>query len=311
MKAFTREFATLRPRRRPLRDRPLLHLVPNLFTVLGLCAGFTGLRYALDSRWELAVTLIGIAILFDGLDGRSARLLRISSPLGAQLDSLADFLSFGVAPPVVVYLWTLREVRGVGWALAMLFAVCCALRLARFNVELDDPHRPRWWQHFFKGIPAPAAAGLALLPMIAWFATGAEWIRSWAVNAFMMSFIAVMMVSRVPTFSIKRLRIPPDYIVLLLVLTALLVVFLATEPWATLTFVGVVYLLSLPAAVWVAARMQRAEEEEAALAAAASRSAEGSDSGSTPAPSSSPPEAAPGPAAGGRVVPLDPRTPRR
>jgi CDP-diacylglycerol--serine O-phosphatidyltransferase len=310
MKPFTREFAELRRKRDRLRARPLLHLVPNLFTILGLGAGLTGMRYALDGRWELAVALIGAAIVFDGLDGRSARLLRITSPLGAQLDSLADFVSFGVAPAVIVYLWTLNGVRGVGWALAMLFATCCALRLARFNVELDDPHRPRWSFHFFTGIPAPAAAGLALLPMIAWFATGGAWARSWLLNAAMVTFVAVMMVSRVPTFSIKRLRVPPDYVVLVLVLAALLVVFLVTEPWATLSFIGFAYLLSIPTAAVVARQMRLAEEQANAAGTTARE----------PAPPASPPgpeggkpfaqtdrSAAPDP----RVVPLDHRQPRR
>lgn len=303
MKPFGRELAELRRRRNRLRARPLLHLVPNLFTILGLCAGLTGMRYALDARWELAVALIGIAIVFDGLDGRSARLLRITSPLGAQLDSLADFLSFGVAPAVIVYLWSLHEVRGVGWALAMLFATCCALRLARFNVELEDPHRPRWSFHFFTGIPAPAAAGLALLPMITWFATGAGWAQSWIVNALMTSFVAVMMVSRVPTFSIKRLRVPPDYVVLVMVLAALLVVFLVTEPWATLTFVGFVYLVSIPVAVVVAARMKREEDGAGPSAAAERPSAPPSGGGTSPRH--------PAPDPGPRVVPLDQRSPRR
>lgn len=305
MRPFARDLAELRQRRNRLRARPLLHLVPNLFTILGLCAGLTGMRYALDERWELAVALIGAAIVFDGLDGRSARLLRITSPLGAQLDSLADFLSFGVAPALIVYLWSLHSVRGLGWALAMLYATCCALRLARFNVELEDPHRPRWSLHFFNGIPAPAAAGLALLPMIAWFATGSGWTQSWTVNALMTAFVAVMMVSRAPTFSIKRLRIPPDYVVLVLVLAALLVVFLVTEPWATLTFVGFVYLLSIPAAVWVAAQMRRREEATLGQAAdGGGELAKSSEAGRPQGPGD-------GSGPGGRVVSFDQRTPRR
>ena len=182
---------------------PLLHLVPNMLTILGLCAGLTSIRYAVDGRYELAVALIAAAVVLDGLDGRSARMLNLSSKLGAQLDSLADFLSFGVAPAVLVYLWTLHDVRGVGWALAMLFATCCALRLARFNSELELPDRPRWTYHF-TGIPAPAAAGLAVLPLLVSFVLGDGWPRSWFLNAAFMVFVGVMMVSRVPTYSIKR-----------------------------------------------------------------------------------------------------------
>jgi len=276
-----------RERRRRLRARPLLHLVPNLFTILGLGAGLTGMRYAFDARYELAVALIGVAIVFDGLDGRSARMLRITSKLGAQLDSLADFLSFGVAPAIIVYLWSLHEVRGVGWALAMLFATCCALRLARFNVELEDPEKPRWTLYFFSGIPAPAAAGLALLPLVASFVLGEGVMRSWSLNAAMFLFVALMMVSRVPTFSIKRIRVEPHYIVPVLVVAMLVVVFLVTEPWTTLSVMGVLYLLSIPVSVLVAHRMQRREPEQ-------------------PAPA----EAAGGEGGASRIVSLEPRGPR-
>lgn len=269
----------LRVGRRRLEERPLVHLVPNVFTVLGLCAGMTGMRYAFDARWELAVALVGLACVFDGLDGRSARLLRIESRLGAQLDSLADFLSFGVAPAVIVYLWSLHDVRGVGWALAMLFATCCALRLARFNVELDDPQRPRWMLWFFKGVPAPAAAGLCLLPLVAWLATGADLFRSWWLVAAMTLFVAVMMISRVPTFSIKRLRIPPDYVVPALVSAVMVAVFLVTEPWATLSLIGLAYLASLPVAVLVARRMRITEELERRVSAAAGASGTAAGSG--------------------------------
>lgn len=264
----------LRRRERRPRNRPVLHLVPNLFTILGLCAGLTGIRYALDGRWELAVALIVIAGVFDGLDGRSARMLKITSKLGAELDSLADFLSFGVAPAVIVYLWSLNEVRGLGWALAMLFATCCALRLARFNSELEQPDRPRWSLWFFTGIPAPAAAGLALLPMMLAFATRIDLFRSWALNAVLMLFVACMMVSRVPTFSVKRLRIRPDLVLPTMLASGLIVGAFVTEPWWTLSLVGIVYLLSLPVGVVAARRMQRAEaatREPAAATAAEPR----------------------------------------
>ncbi len=133
---------------------------------------------ASTARFELAVALIIAAAVVDGLDGRSARLLNITSRLGAELDSLADFVNFGVAPAIVVYLWTLNQLRGIGWAIAILFATCCALRLARFNSELEDPAKPRWMAYFFTGIPAPAAAGLLLMPMMASFVLGQAWIAA-------------------------------------------------------------------------------------------------------------------------------------
>jgi CDP-diacylglycerol--serine O-phosphatidyltransferase len=264
-------------RRRP-RNLRLLHLVPNLFTILGLCAGLTGIRYALDGRWELAVTFIVVAGVFDGLDGRSARLLKLTSKLGAELDSLADFLSFGVAPAVIVYLWSLREVQGFGWALAMLFATCCALRLARFNSELEQPDRPRWTLHFFTGIPAPAAAWLALLPMMLSFANAPDLVRGWWLNAVLLLFVACMMVSRVPTFSVKRLRVRRDLVLPTLLGCGLAIAFAVAEPWLALSLAGLAYLAALPFGVIAARRMRLEEEARAAAvepAAAAASPADG------------------------------------
>jgi CDP-diacylglycerol--serine O-phosphatidyltransferase len=260
-----------RPRRRRLRAQPLIHLVPNIFTVASLCLGLTAIRYALDGRFELAVMLVVLAGVFDGLDGRSARLLKITSRLGAQLDSLADFLSFGVAPAVLVYLWSLNQVKGIGWALTLLFATCCALRLARFNTELEDTARPAWMARFFTGIPAPAAAGCAIVPMLASFAfAGAEWPRAWIVNAVVLLFTAIMMVSRVPTFSLKMVtvRVSPEWVLPTLIFAGLLVAALSSAPWLTLLGVGVVYLVSLPVGVLAARRMRLRAELEAAGAEA-------------------------------------------
>lgn len=282
-----------RNRRRP-RNLRLLHLVPNLFTILGLCAGLTGIRYALDGRWELAVTFIVVAGVFDGLDGRSARMLKLTSKLGAELDSLADFLSFGVAPAVIVYLWTLRDVQGFGWALAMLFATCCALRLARFNSELEVPDRPRWTLHFFTGIPAPAAAGLTLLPMMLSFAQAPEFVRGWWLNAALMLFVACMMVSRVPTFSIKRLRVRRDLVLPTLLGCGLVIAFAVAQPWLILSLVGLAYLGAIPFGIMSARRMR---QEEEARAGTPDPEAEAGGSLETP-PHAEPPN---------RIVSLEPR----
>jgi CDP-diacylglycerol--serine O-phosphatidyltransferase len=251
----------LRTRRRQVRISalPLLHLVPNMLTLLGLCAGMSSIRYAVDGRWELAVSLIGAAVVLDGLDGRSARMLNMTSKLGAQLDSLADFLSFGVAPAVLAYLWTLHGVRGVGWALAMLFATCCALRLARFNTELDVPDRPRWTYHFFTGIPAPAAAGLALTPLMLSFVFGEGWPRAWGFNAAFLVFVAVMMVSRVPTYSIKRIRIEPHWVLPTLLIAFVVIAGLVVETWFTLCVVSLLYMGSIPFSVLAARRLRQRE----------------------------------------------------
>lgn len=251
--------------RRRLRARPLIHLVPNVFTIMSLCFGLTGIRYALDARFELAVTLIVLAGVFDGLDGRSARLLKSTSSLGAQLDSLADFLSFGVAPAMLVYLWSLHTVKGIGWALALLFATACALRLARFNTELEAAGRPAWMARFFTGMPAPAAAGIVMLPMLASFGLGEAWPRTWALNAAVVVFVAMMMVSKVPTFSLKMvtLRVSPDWVLPTLVLVGMLVASLLTVPWLTLVAVGTTYLASLPFGLLMARRLRRESEQDA------------------------------------------------
>lgn len=255
-------------RRRRHQPRPVLHFVPNMFTILGLCAGMTGIRYAFDGRWQIAVGFILAAAVFDGLDGRSARLLKMTSKLGEQLDSLADFLSFGVAPAILVYLWVLHDVRGLGWAIALVFATCCALRLARFNAELDAPERPRWALYFFTGVPAPAAAGLALLPMMASFVIGSTFIRSWWLNGLMLVVVAILMVSRVPTFSVKRLRIKPSLVIPTMILGVFIAVLLVTEVWLMLTLAGLAYLASIPASWWLAERMER-QSEPASLPAEA------------------------------------------
>jgi CDP-diacylglycerol--serine O-phosphatidyltransferase len=252
--------------RRPLRARPLIHLVPNAFTVASICFGLTAIRFGLDGRFELAVVLIILAGVFDGLDGRAARLLKITSKIGAELDSLADFLSFGVAPAFLVYLWSLHTVPGLGWVLALLFVICMALRLARFNSELDDADRPLWMTRFFTGMPAPAAAGVVLMPMMLSFATGSAVPATWAVNAVVTVFVALMMVSRVPTFSIKMVmtRVKPEYVLPTLVTTTIVIAAMVNVPWWTLLTVGVLYVQSIPISVLVARRLRRQHERETA-----------------------------------------------
>ncbi len=274
-----------------LTAQPIRNLIPNMITILGLCAGMTGIRYALDERWELAVSLVMAAAVLDGLDGNSARILNVQSKLGAQLDSLADFLSFGVAPATLVYLWTLNDVRGVGWGIAMLFATCCALRLARFNSELELPDRPRWTYFFFTGIPAPAAAGLALTPVMLSFVVGdLGWARSWALSALMLVFVAVMMVSRVPTFSLKRVRVEPHMVLPTLLVAFVVIAGLVVETWLTLSAIAGLYLASIPFSVAAARRLRRREQPPVPVATAAA-----------------PPEPAPAAPHPDRVVTFEPR----
>src|ERR1700680_1719884 len=204
---------TRRPRmRRRLADLSFNRMVPNVLTLLALCAGMTAIRFAVNGELQYAVFAIIAAGIFDGLDGRLARLLQATSQFGAELDSLADFVSFGVAPAAVLYLWTMATLHSIGWAIVLFFAVCCALRLARFNTQLAAEPAP-WAAHFFRGAPAPAGAGLVMLPMFIGFEWG-DWVaRSPYLNAVWISGVALLMVSTVPTVSLKRIRIPHDFVI--------------------------------------------------------------------------------------------------
>jgi len=241
-------------KRRRQQARPLIHLVPNAFTVASICFGLSAIRYGLDGRYQTAVIMIILAAIFDGLDGRSARLLKITSKLGAELDSLADFLSFGVAPAFLIYLWSLHEAKGLGWAIALLYVICAALRLARFNSELEDPNQPSWMARFFTGMPAPAAGGVVLAPMMLTFALGQEWPSTWGLNAFAMVAVALMMVSTVKTFSIKMIttRVSPEYMLPVLVGVGAIITALVTVPWWTLLTVAFIYLASIPVSILTA-----------------------------------------------------------
>src|SRR5215510_133097 len=176
-----------RDRQMRLRDQSLNRLIPNMLTIIALCAGLTAIRFGLLGHWEKAVFAIVVAGILDGLDGRIARLLNGASRFGAELDSLSDFISFGVAPALLLYYWTLNGLGGFGWALALLFAVCCALRLARFNTRLENTDLPAWTSRFFTGVPAPAGAGLALLPIFATLELGRGLVdRPVVVGPFML-----------------------------------------------------------------------------------------------------------------------------
>jgi CDP-diacylglycerol--serine O-phosphatidyltransferase len=251
-----------RPRmrvRRRLSDFSVNRMVPNILTVLAVCAGMTAIRFAVNGKFEAACYAIIVAGIFDGLDGRIARLLRSTSRFGAELDSLSDFISFGVAPAVVLYLWTMSAFQSIGWAIVLIFAVCCALRLARFNTQLAaEP--PPWAAGFFTGAPAPAGAGLLMLPMFISFEWG-DWIaRSPYLNGVWITGVALLMISTVPTVSLKRIRIPPDFVVPTLLGIGLLAGLFTTAPWPTLTFIGAVYIASIPLTVRASLRLRRAAE---------------------------------------------------
>ena len=235
-------------------------LIPNILTVLALCAGLTSIRFALHGKWEHAVLSIVLAAILDGLDGRVARLLQGTSKFGAELDSLSDFVSFGVAPAMVLYFWTMQGAGGFGWALVLLFAVCCALRLARFNTMLGNADLPPYAYNFFTGIPAPAAAGVVLLPMVASFEFGDAFFGRPSVVAVFLLGVAFLMVSTIPTFSFKKVRIPNTWVLPVLLIVGLLAAFLVTEPWLTLVVLGFAYLVMIPFSVRAFRRLKRQAE---------------------------------------------------
>ena len=231
----------------------LARLVPNIITLAALAAGLTGVRYALADNYAAAVLAIMLAGIFDGLDGRVARMMGTTSRFGAELDSLSDFVAFGVAPALCLYLWALDSAGRLGWAVALVYAACMAMRLARFNTNLDDAQRPAWTAKFFVGVPAPAAAGLALVPIIAKLEFDAAFLHSPYVVAPWMLMISGLMISRIPTFSTKRLSVAHRWLLPVFMGIVLVVAGLATEPWLTILMVGLVYLGSIPF-TWRAAR---------------------------------------------------------
>ena len=236
-----------------LRTPPLRNILPNVLTVLALCAGLTSVRYGFEGRFEMAVTAILVAALLDALDGRVARLLHGQSKFGAELDSLADFFNFGVAPVLVLYFWSLETLGGLGWVAVLGYAVACALRLARFNVALDeDPDRPAWMSGFFTGVPAPAGAGLVMLPLYMDFAEVTAFMLWPSLVAIHIGAVAFLMVSRLPTFSGKHLRMTTrgDRALPVLLGVALLAALAVSYPWATVIGIAAVYTVTLPLSFW-------------------------------------------------------------
>jgi CDP-diacylglycerol--serine O-phosphatidyltransferase len=245
---------------------PVRVLIPNIFTLVGLCAGLTAIRMGIESRWDLAVAALVFAALLDGIDGRVARLLKASSRFGAELDSLADFVNFGVAPAIIMYNWALEDLHSLGWVAVLVFAVCSALRLARFNVALDQSNVPAWKSNYFVGVPAPAGAITLLLPIYAQN-LGLHLPSLTPLVFFYTLAIALLMVSKVPTFSGKLIgqRIAREYVPPLFVAAALFMALLLTYPYLTHTVGSLLYLAMIP----VSAYRYFAQERKAAAAAKA------------------------------------------
>lgn len=244
------------------RSFPIAYLFPNIVTLAGLCAGLSAVRFAMLERWELSLALIMVAAIIDGMDGRLARMLNATSNFGAQLDSLADFVSFGIAPVLVLYMWQLQHIKGLGWLVVLVYGVCCALRLARFNSAIFDESAKSKKENqladeFFTGVPAPAGAMLTLIPL----AMQLGWADSTLANPtycmVWVLFTAFLMVSTIPTISAKKFRIKHHYAAPLLVLSGLWVAGMIIEPWITFTLSAAIYLLLIPYSVARHARMKR------------------------------------------------------
>jgi CDP-diacylglycerol--serine O-phosphatidyltransferase len=273
-----------RPRRLPrLRQRrfrriPVRTLAPNLITLLALCAGLTSIRMAFENRYTLALAAIVFAAILDGIDGRLARFLKGTSRFGAELDSLSDFVNFGVAPALVLYFWDLHELKSAGWIAAMVFAICGALRLARFNVMVDDPDRPAWTNNFFVGMPAPAGAITVLLPIyVVFLGVPRSGVLTWVTLVYTL-LVASLMVSRLPVFSGKRVgtRVPTEMVGPLIVAVVLSIAVLIAYPWIVLTAGTIAYLGCLPLG-WLSyrgyERRTRESRHEPATAAASAPAA--------------------------------------
>src|SRR6267154_2882617 len=272
-------------RRRRFRPIPVRMLVPNFITLLAICAGLTAIRLSTEGRMDLAVYAIVFAAVLDGVDGRVARMIKGQSKFGAELDSLADFVNFGVAPGLILYFWQLHELGNGGWLAAMVFAISGGLRLARFNASIDDPDQPAFAANYFTGVPAPGGAILALLPVYLAF-LGIPKAPAVLTAAYTL-LIAFLMVSRLPVFSGKsvKMRVPPEMVLPVFVSVVFFIALLIGYPWHILSACSVLYLLSLPLG-WKSYRdHERIAASAAAAATAGSAEPTTAASAFTPAPS--------------------------
>ncbi|HRR33345.1 MAG TPA: phosphatidylcholine/phosphatidylserine synthase [Kiritimatiellia bacterium] len=253
------------------REIPIRSMIPNLMTLLAAASGVTSIRYSCQGHWRSAVIAILVACVLDGLDGRVARLLRVTSKLGEQLDSLADFVNFGVAPALLMYFWIMQAAphestayafRGLFWALALFHAMCCAFRLARFNIMLDDGPTQPYWKHFFMGLPAPGGAGILMTPVIWQLHTECAALQSPWVGCTMLMICGVLMACRVPTISAKHIRVPAKRMVPVLLFVIFVIGMLVSQFWLTLGVIGILYLASIPVCgIWFV-RLRRKYESQ-------------------------------------------------
>lgn len=242
-------------------------MLPNAVTAAALCSGLTGIRFAIDAQWTYAVGLVVLAGVLDGIDGRIARLLNAQSRFGAELDSLADSLSFGVAPALILFLWSLNDWPRFGWFAALAFAICCALRLARFNARIDVDDQPHKSAGFLTGVPAPVGAGLAFTPFYLWHETGYAWLRDPVLMTLWLAAIAVLMISNMATLSWASLRPRRSIRLGLIAFAGMAFAALLLEPWWTLAAISITYLALMPYGLFKYGRIKRRRRQEAAATA--------------------------------------------
>lgn len=256
----------MKVRREPRRLRlkrviPIRALIPNAITIAALCAGLTAVRLAIGGDFDRAILAIIVAGVLDGIDGRVARLLKGATKFGAELDSLSDVTAFGVAPALIIYFWILYELPGIGWIVALAHAVCCALRLARFNAQLDVEDQPHKRYGFLTGVPAPVGAGLTLSPMFLFYWVEPNFLDApalgAAVTAVVVATTAFLMVSNLPTYSWKSMNIRPEYRLFVLVFVALFIGALLTVPFATLSLISIAYAVTIPMSIRAYGRIRR------------------------------------------------------
>ena len=249
-----------------LHEIPLRKLIPNIITVLAICAGLTGIRLAYEGRFELAVAMVLLAAFLDGIDGRVARLIKGETRFGAEMDSLADIVNFGVAPAFVLYAYVLHDVKTLGWVAAVAYVIACALRLARFNVMNIGVQNTGWRRNYFVGVPAPMGAALVFLPFYLGLADhGPDRLVAIIASLFML-FIAFLLVSRLPVWSGKSFAFKKDYVVPAIMGVVVFVLVLASEPWLTLSLCVLAYLAFLPLSArsyWQRSKAEKAAAKEA------------------------------------------------
>ena len=242
-----------------LTSLPFRKIAPNIVTMLALCAGVTSIRYSIQADWAKAVICVFVAAFFDLVDGRVARMLKGSTKFGAELDSLSDCISFGVAPAIMIYQWTMFDLPKFGWFFCLLLSMGMALRLARFNTMLEGEEQPEYWKHYFVGVPAPAAAALVMMPiMISFdFPELDPIVRSNTFCAILLCVVSFLMVSRIPTISTKKMKVPTYMLMPMMLIVALFSSFIITQPWFTLGIMTAVYALSIPVGVLIFLREKR------------------------------------------------------